>query len=435
MRLASMLTAALLATAGALGTAPPASAAVRAPAVRVATAPAPAPQPVRITGLVRDGAAVRAVLADDAFPGATAAPAYRWLLDGTAIDGATGTDLLLGADMVGGSLTVEASATVDGTVRTERSAARAVQPGATSERRLASALRVLLPTLPGRYTVRVHELDGGRRDVSIGGGTHRYPASTIKLFIAYGVYSRIDAGALTLASRVRSGLTVAQCLRAMIEPSDNFCADDLRALVGTSWLNAFLVTQGYPGTQFSAGIEKTTTASDAARLLTRLARGTLLSTGSTARLLTQLETQVWREAIPAGLPKGVRQASKPGTRMRPSGMVQTDAAIVWGAKTRYVLTVFGSNGATIPSITRIARLVQTRLEGPVVHPFVYDRQQMRTTAAIVLRTAPGGSRIGGYPAGTRVEVIDSARSWYLVRIGAKVGWMPNTRLVLRPPVL
>jgi hypothetical protein len=221
----------------------------------------------------------------------------------------------------------------------------------------------------------------------------------------------------------------------MIEPSDNFCADDLRARLGTAWLNAFLAAHGYPGMHFFAGIEKTTTASDAARLLTRLARGTLLSPASTARLLKQLETQVWREAIPAALPTGTRQASKPGTKMRSSGMVQTDAAIVWGARTRYVLTVFGSNGATIPSITRIARLVQTRLEGSVVHPFVYDRQQMRTTASVVLFSAPHGSRIGAYPSGSRVEVIDSARSWYLVRIGAKVGWMPNAHLVLRSPVL
>ena len=100
-----------------------------------------------------------------------------------------------------------------------------------------------------------------------------------------------------------------------------------------------------------------------------------------------------------------------------------------------MLTVFGSNGATIPSITRIARLVQTGLEGPVLHPFVYDRRQMRTTASVVLRSAPRGTRIGGYPAGTRVEVIDSVRNWYLVRIRAKVGWMPNARLVLRSPVL
>jgi beta-lactamase class A len=310
-----------------------------------------------------------------------------------------------------------------------------VQPGVTSERSLRAALLRLLPGLPGRYTLRVRELDGGRRDVSIGGATLRYPASTSKLFIAYGVYRRIDQGRLSLTSTVRSGLTVAQCLRAMIEPSDNFCADDLRAKVGTAWLNGLLKQQGYPGTRFLAGIEKTTTASDTARLLARLARGTLLSKASTARLLKQLETQVWREAIPPALPKGTKQASKPGTKMRPTGMVQTDAAIVWGVRTRYVLTVFGSHGATIPSITRIARLVQTRLEGKVVDPFVYDRRQMRTTGTVVLRRSPGGDPIAAYPAGTRIEVIDSARTWYLVRIGAKVGWVPNARLVLRNAVV
>jgi beta-lactamase class A len=310
-----------------------------------------------------------------------------------------------------------------------------VQPGATSERRLRSALTALLADLPGRYTIRVHELDGGRRDVSIGGSTSRYPASTSKLFIAYGVYTRIDQGRLALTSKVRSGLTVSQCLRAMIEPSDNYCADDLRAKVGTAWLNAFLQEKGYPGTRFLAGTEKTTTASDTARLLTRLARGTLLSRASTARLLGQLKTQVWREAIPPALPKGTVQASKPGTKMRSTGMVQTDAAIVWGARTRYVIAVFGSHGATIPSITRIARQVQTRLQGKVVDPFVYSRWQMRTTASVVLRDAPGGALVASYGAGSRVEVIDSARTWYLVRIGTKVGWVRNATLVLRNPLV
>ena len=422
-RTAAVLTALLLGVGGAISTSAPASAAIR-PSLAVAAAAA-----VRIDGVVRDGATVRAVVADP-----PADTGYEWLLDGEAIEGATGPSLTVGAAMVGHALAVAVTITTDGVARTERSATRTVLPGATSERRLRASLQSLIATLPGRYTVRVRELDGGRRDVSIGGATLRYPASTIKLFIADGVYSRIDAGRLALSSKVRSGLTIAQCLRAMIEPSDNFCADDLRAKIGTAWLNGFLTAHGYPGTRFSAGIEKTTTASDAALLLTRLARGTLLSKASNARFLKQLETQIWREAIPAGLPVGTRQASKPGTKMRSTGMVQTDAAIVWGAKTRYVLTVFGSNGATIPGITSITRLVQTRLEGPVAHPFVYQRQQMRTTAAVVLRAAPRGARVAGYGAGSLVEVIDSARSWYLVRIRGKVGWVPNTYLTLRSPV-
>ena len=49
-------------------------------------------------------------------------------------------------------------------------------------------------------------------------GTDREPASAIKIFIAYAVYKQIDEGKLTYSSKLSSGVTVEQCLRAMIEP-------------------------------------------------------------------------------------------------------------------------------------------------------------------------------------------------------------------------
>lgn len=303
--------------------------------------------------------------------------------------------------------------------------------GTESERALRTKLDALVKTLPGRYTVRMLELDGSRRDVSIGGGSARYPASTVKLFIAYGVYDRIDAGKLSLKTKLASGPTVGQCLHSMIEPSDNFCAVDLRDRVGTTWLNGLLTAKGYPTTRWSGGTWSTT-ASDTARLLARLAQGDLLSKDSSARFLRLLETQIWKEAIPPGLPIGVRQASKPGTKWLASGWVQTDAAIVWGPGSRYVLAVFGSGGATIPSITRISRLVYTHLQGPIAKPFVYQRQQMVTTDPLRLRaSAPSGRILLTVPKGTSVQVLDSRRLWYLVRVEGRSGWMHSGWLAAR----
>jgi hypothetical protein len=260
-----------------------------------------------------------------------------------------------------------------------------------------------------------------------------------KLFIAYGVFTRIDRGTLSYGDRVRSGLTVRTCLRAMIEPSDNFCAQDLLAKVGKPWLNRLLHGHGLTATTFwyDGHRTKTTTTADVARVLSRLARGQLVSAASTKRFERLLETQVWREAIPPGLPDGVRQASKPGTLWTATGVVQTDSAIVWGPRSRYVLVVMGSNGATTHAITRISSAVYRELEGAVKQPFVYDRQQMRTTAGVVL-TASVSKRsrvLGRYPAGTRVEVIDSVRTRYLVRIAGRTGWIDNTHLTLRHPIL
>lgn len=422
------LVAGLLAGALALGGVAPA----------FAEGAAAAPLPVAVQGTYRDGGRLTARVAAVPWGGTPERTTIQWLADGAAIPGATSAALPLRAGLVGHRVAVRVEARLAGAVLTAESAARRVQPGTTSERRLRARLAALLRQLPGKYTVEVRELDGGRRVVRVDASRHREPASIFKLFVAYGVYTRIDRGTLSADDRVRSGLTVGACLRAMIEPSDNFCAHDLRTRIGTAWLNRLLHANGFTGTTFwyDGHRTKTTTTADVARLLTRLARGELVSRASSARLLHRLETQVWREAIPPGLPDGVRQASKPGTLATATGLVQTDSAIVWGPRSRYVLVVMGSNGATTGAITRISRTVYRELEGAVRRPFVYDRQQMRATAGIVLtRAASRGSQVlGRYPAGTRVEVIDSVRTRYLVRIAGRVGWVDNTHLTLRHPI-
>lgn len=404
-----------------------------APAV-ASEAGSTAPAPLVIRGTFRDGGTLTV---GGAAPD-TAGAAVQWLRDGTGLDGATGRSLRLAASDVGHRITAQVTTTVGGAPAVLASAPRTVQPGATSEGRLRARLSTLLRTLPGRYTVEVRELDGGQRLVRLGASKHREPASIFKLFVAYGVFTRIDAGTLSYDDRLGSGLTVRACLRAMVEPSDNYCAQDLRARIGTAWLTRLLHRTGFPGTTFwyDGHRTKTTTTADVARVLTRLARGELVSAASTKRFLRLLETQVWREAIPPGLPDGVRQASKPGTLWTGTGMVQTDSAIVWGPRSRYVLVVMGSNGATTHAITRISKVVYAQLQGPAGRPFDYDRQQMRATGRLVLTaSASRSSRVlGTFRAGTKVEVVDSRRTRYLVRIAGRVGWIDNAHLTLRHPI-
>lgn len=398
-----------------------------------------APAAVPVHGTYRDGDTLTAIVSAIAWGGTPEAISVQWLEDGRTVGGATAATFGIDADDVGHRVAVRVTATVNGAPMSAESSARAVQPGVTSERRLRSRLVALLRGLPGRYTVEARELDGGHRLVRLDAARHREPASIYKLFIAYGVFTRIDRGALSYDDRLASGLTVRSCLRAMIEPSDNYCAQDLRARVGTGWLNRLLHSNGYRGTTFwyDGTRTKTTTTADVARILATLARGELVSAASTKRFLGLLSTQVWREAIPPGLPDGVRQASKPGTLWTATGIVQTDSAIVWGPRSRYVLVVMGSNGATTHAITRVSRLVYSELEGATGRPFVYDRQQMRATGTVVLTAAVSRTSrvLGTYPSGTKVEVIDSKRTRYLVRIAGRTGWIDNTRLTLRHKIL
>jgi beta-lactamase class A len=398
-----------------------------------------APAPVVVRGTYRDGGTLRVDPGGIDWGGPATGPHVQWMRDGAAIAGGTGERLRLSAADVGHRVTATVSAGVGGDTLVAASRPATVQPGVTSERRLRAALTALLPKLPGRYTVEARELDGGDRLVRLAATTHREPASIYKLFVAYGVFTRIDRGTLRYGDRLASGLTVQTCLRAMIEPSDNYCATDLRRRIGTEWLDGLLHGHGFTGTTFwyDGHRTKTTTTADVARVLTRLARGQLVSPASTKRFLRLLETQVWREAIPPGLPDGVRQASKPGSLWAGTGMVQTDSAIVWGPRSRYVLVVMGSNGATTHAITRISKVVYRELEGAGRAPFVYDRQQMRATGRLVLTvSASRSSRVlGRYRAGTKVEVIDSRRTRYLVRIAGRTGWIDNAHLTLRHPIL
>jgi beta-lactamase class A len=393
-----------------------------------------APAPLVIRGAYRDGGTLTI---DGLTPATTGA--VQWLRDGAAIDGATAPILRLDANDVGHLVTARVTTVVDGTTSTVEPASHPVQPGVTSERRLRARLTTLLRQLPGKYTIEVRELDGGRRVVRFDAGAHREPASIFKLFVAYGVLTRIDAGTLSYDDHVASGLTVRSCLQAMIEPSDNYCAQELRLRIGTASLDRLLHAHGFTGTTFwyDGKRTKTTTTADVALVLTRLARGTLVSAASSKRFLTLLETQVWREAIPPGLPDGVRQASKPGTLWTRTGMVQTDSAIVWGPRSRYVLVVMGSNDATTHAITRISKVVYTGLEGPERTPFPYDRQQMKATGKLVLTAAVSRSSqvLGTFRTGTKVEVIDSRYTRYLVRIAGRVGWIDNAHLTLRHKIL
>jgi hypothetical protein len=99
--------------------------------------------------------------------------------------------------------------------------------------------------------------------------------------------------------------------------------------------------------------------------------------------------------------------------------------------------VMGSNNATTHAITRVSKVVYRELEGPIKNAFDYDPQQMRTTSKVVLTAAVArGSRVlATYASGTRVEVIDSIRTRYLVRIRGKVGWVDNTHLTLRHKIV
>ena len=73
-------------------------------------------------------------------------------------------------------------------------------------------------------------------------------ASIYKLFVAYNVYKKIDAGAITYDQTLGESVdyqTVESCLNRMITISDNDCGVALGSLVGWSKIDALSQEEGY----------------------------------------------------------------------------------------------------------------------------------------------------------------------------------------------
>ena len=303
-----------------------------------------------------------------------------------------------------------------------------------SEQALLKKLNAVLPTVPGKHTVSVNEVAGMKRAVSIRGGDRLEPASTIKLFAAYAVLKRVEAGTLFYSTRLSSGLTVAECMRVMIHVSDNACHSDLIGVMGANNMNALFAASGYTGTHYAGMWKgsyysyKTSSSNDLNTLLMRLNAGTLLNASNSNYLLALMKSQIWRGRIPSGLPPGVVQASKPGELWTSSGMTESDAAIVYAPAGTYVISILGVNGSTKASLARISRVVYEHFNGAISRTATFVVPEMYATAATVLRSSPGGPAIANIPKGTLVEVITSSRQWYQVKVNGRGGYASSLYL-------
>lgn len=303
-----------------------------------------------------------------------------------------------------------------------------------SEQALLKKLNALLPTLKGVHNVTVRELVGMKRTVSVRGGNRDEPASSIKLFALYGALKRIEQGKLYYSTELSSGVTLSQCMHALIHVSDNYCHTDLLHLMGNDNLNAQFAREGYTGTHYAGNWKgtyysyKTSTTNDMTALLQKLYNGTLLNKSNSTYMINLLKTQIYRMSLPSGLPPGVVQASKPGEMWISSGMVQTSAAIVYAPKGAYTLAIMGHNGSTDPSLAAISKLVYEHFNGAFSKTATFAVQQMATKHSAKLRSSPGGSAIATIPAGAYAEVEAGVRLWYHVKVNGKTGYMSSADL-------
>lgn len=191
----------------------------------------------------------------------------------------------------------------------------------------------------GRYAVTFQRTDGSL-SASYNQTSQFTTASVYKMYVAYGIYHKIEAGELSEDTMTSAGKSVSGCIEVMIVVSDNACGVALATMVGWSTINTWLNSLGLTSTDISKGYDLVTTSKEAATFLKQLDAGTLMNTSHTSALLNLMKQQIYRSAIPAGV-SGIVVADKVGWLTG----INNDAAIVYDPDGTYILVIMTENSS------------------------------------------------------------------------------------------
>jgi beta-lactamase class A len=188
------------------------------------------------------------------------------------------------------------------------------------------------------FAVSFLSMDDPEMKLQVNADQEFIAASTYKILAAYAMFS---AG------------NPPSCLDAMIIYSDNDCALDYLARYGWLRLTNDARQIGAARTWFDDSTH--TTAGDLALILWQIYDGTLLSADDTDRLLSDMQQQIFREGIPAGIPEAT-VADKVGFL---DGLLH-DAGIVYSPKGDFILVVL-TDGYSWDAIAEVAAEIYAQI--------------------------------------------------------------------------
>ena len=193
----------------------------------------------------------------------------------------------------------------------------------------------------GTFGISFAELSGKKRRAEYNGDKKFVTASTYKLFVAYGVLKRVEAGTMDWGSNQ-------DCFNRMVINSDNTCAEAFLNKIGLTALTNEIKALGLKNSNFTESGGPFTTANDQVLFMGMLESGQSLSGESRSRLINALTQNVYRKGIPAGVNGKV--ADKVGFM---DGLLH-DTAIVYSPNGTYVLSIMTdkSSWATIADLAK-----------------------------------------------------------------------------------
>lgn len=204
------------------------------------------------------------------------------------------------------------------------------------------------------YEVAVYDLKTGKSKIQIDADTAMASASTYKLFIAYSMIHAVETGQVTWDSAL-NGMTLSSCMATMIINSDNSCPEAWLARYGFSTVTQQAHDIGAANTNF-VPYDMTTTANDLATVLKDFYSNSIASPDSTDQLFSLMETQVYREGIPAGIGSDGVVQDKVGFM---DGLLH-DAAIVRSDKGDYAMVIM-TDGSSWNKIAQASLLIYESL--------------------------------------------------------------------------
>ena len=250
---------------------------------------------------------------------------------------------------------------------------------------LKPQLEKMLSGYQGTWSVYVKDLNE-EKEILIN-DTSLYSASLIKAFVMAKTYEDMEQVKADEAKKLNTADTkivdvkLNDLLWNMITVSDNESCNELGRLQsekhdfldGAEKVNEYLEKEGYSETSYqstlhpsssakiSLGGRNMTSVKDCGLLLERIYRGECVSEEASAQMLDLLKRQENTSKIPAGIKAEVPTANKTGE----TDEDQHDIAIVYGAKTTYILCVMSegwkSGGDAVQNIQNISSMVYNYL--------------------------------------------------------------------------
>lgn len=249
-------------------------------------------------------------------------------------------------------------------------ASASASAAATAKHQSQKKLEALLTTFSQSYSnagISLYDESTGAT-ATLNSSSSITSASPYKLYVAYGILKRVDAGTVRLSDTLSStGGTYAACMRQMIIVSSNTCGVALGHSIGWVELDTELARIGITHTNLNnanasgelTGSQKTT-PNDVMLLLQKLEAGTLLSTSSTSYFEGLLADQTLDYALPTGLDTRLSFAHKTGVLSD----VSHDAGILSYEGHRVIVVMMTSGwtdaySQSIPEFTAFGKLIST----------------------------------------------------------------------------